>query len=150
MSIAFKKIKSIILLLITLSCFSQNGIEKKKINVFFHLKNKAINKICINKDSTEARFSIFVDKYQTKVARDKAMQDYYNDPRDRNSAGLPSFTVSFISFTKPVKIKSLTGINVLTMKQFRDKLFPQGYPMYFIYKSDEGYYLKWEVIGISY
>jgi hypothetical protein len=31
------------------------------------------------------------------------------------------------------------------MKQFRDKLFPQGHPMYFIYKSDEGCYLKWEV-----
>jgi hypothetical protein len=32
------------------------------------------------------------------------------------------------------------------MKQFRDKLFPQGHPMYFIYKSDEGCYLKWEDI----
>lgn len=150
MSITSIKIKSLILLLTTLSCFSQNEVKKKEINVFFHLKDKAINKIYINKDSTEAHFSIFVEKYQTKVSRDKAMQDYYNDPRDRNSAGLPSFTVSFISFNKPVKIKSLAGIKTLTIKQFRDKLFAQGYPMYFIYKSDEGCYLKWEVIHISY
>jgi hypothetical protein len=37
----------------------------------------------------------------------------------------------------------------MNMKQFRDKLFPQGHPMY-IYKSDEGCYLKWEVRHISY
>jgi hypothetical protein len=36
----------------------------------------------------------------------------------------------------------------MNMKQFRDKLFP-GHPMY-IYKSDEGCYLKWEVRHISY
>ena len=150
MSIALKKIKSILLLLFTVSCSSQNGVEKKEINVFFDLKDKAINKIYVNRDSTEARFSIYVEKYQTKVARDKATNDYYNDPRERNSAGIPSFTGSFISLNKPMKINSLEGIDILTLKQFRDKLFPQGYPMYFIYKSEEGCYLKWEVIHITY
>jgi hypothetical protein len=35
------------------------------------------------------------------------------------------------------------------MKQFRDKLFPQGHPMYFIYKSDEGMLFKMGVRHIS-
>jgi hypothetical protein len=59
----------------------------KKINVFFNLKK--INRIYVNKDSTEAHFSIYVEKYQK--ARDKATTDYYKDPSDRNSVGIPNF-----------------------------------------------------------
>ena len=151
MSIVHKKIKSLLLIsLVTISCYSQTEDEKKEINVFFNLKDKALNRIYVNKDSTEAHFSIYVEKYQTKKARDKATTDYYKDPSDRNSVGIPNFTVSFISFKKPTKTNSLKGIKILNMKQFRDKLFPQGHPMYFIYKSDEGCYLKWEVRHISY
>jgi hypothetical protein len=65
--------------LVTISCYSQTEDEKKEINVFFNLKDKALNRVYVNKDSTEAHFSIYV-KYQTKKARDKATTEYYKDP----------------------------------------------------------------------
>ena len=39
-----KEIKNLLFLLFTVSCFSQNEVEKKQSNVFFDLKDKAINK----------------------------------------------------------------------------------------------------------
>ena len=150
MSVALKKIKSLVVVLFTVSSFAQNKEEKKIINVFFKLNDKAINDIYINKDSTEAHFSIYVKKYQTKKARDKAKFEHYNDPQDHNSAGLPDFSISFSSFNKPTKLHSLKGVDFLTMNQFLAQSFPQGHPTYFIYKTDKGYYLKWDVIHISY
>jgi hypothetical protein len=43
---------------------------------FFNFKDKALNRIYVNKDS-EAHFSIYVEKYQTKKARVEATTDYY-------------------------------------------------------------------------
>jgi hypothetical protein len=150
MSITLKKIKSLVVVLFTVSCFAQNKEEKKIINIFFKLNDKAINDIYINKDSTQAHFSIYVKKYQTKKARDKAKLEHYNDPQDHNSAGLPDFSISFSSFNKPTKLHSLKEVDYLTMNQFRTQSFPKSQPMFFIYKSDKGYYLKWDVIHISY
>jgi hypothetical protein len=60
MSIVCKKNKSLLLIsLVTISCYSQT--EDEKINVFFNLKDKALNRIYVNKDSTEAHFSIYVE-----------------------------------------------------------------------------------------
>jgi hypothetical protein len=64
--------------LVTISCYSQTEDEKKEINVFFNLKDKALNRIYVNKDSTEAHFSIYVENTKLK-ARDKAT-NYYKDP----------------------------------------------------------------------
>jgi hypothetical protein len=73
MSIVHKKNKSLLLIsLVTISCYSQTEDKKKEVNVFFNLKDKALNRIYVNKDSTEAHFSIYVENTKLKKARDKA------------------------------------------------------------------------------
>jgi hypothetical protein len=62
-------------------------MKKKEINVFFNLKDKALNRIYVNKDSTEAHFSIYVEKYQTKKKTETKQLLIITKIRDRNSVG---------------------------------------------------------------
>jgi hypothetical protein len=43
-------------------------MKKKEINVFFNLKDKALNRY-VNKDSTEAHFSIYVENTKLKESK---------------------------------------------------------------------------------
>ena len=101
MSIILKKFIHLLILSSSIYCFSQVHSEKKEIIVYFDLKNKAINSYFVKKDSSEATFSVFLKGFEQKKARDKTMKDYKNEIGDTDSSGPPSFTVSFISFSKP-------------------------------------------------
>ena len=150
MSIIFRNIIYLFLFASIFNCSSQEHIERKELTVYLDLKDKAINSYFVKKDSSEAHFSIYTKGFETQKARDKAIKDYKKEIGDPDSTGPPSFTISFISFSKPQKMKTLKGIKYLTLNEFRDKLFPQGYPMYFICKTEKGNYIKWKVIHIEY
>lgn len=151
MSIILNKIIHLLILSSSIYCFSQVNSEKKEIIVYFDLKYKAINSYFVKIDSSEATFSIYTKGFETKKSRDQAVQKFKNKKEgDPDNRWIPNFTVSFISFSKPEKLKTIKETKYLTIDEFRNKLFPQGYPMYFIYKSRDGYYLKWKVIDIEY
>lgn len=150
MSVIIRKLFCLVLFVFSFFCLSQET-QKKEIIVYFGIKNKAINSFYVKKDSSEATFSIYAKGFETKKLRDQAVRKFKNKKEgDPDNRWIPDFTVSFISYSKPEKLKSIEKIKYLTMDEFRNNLFPQGYPMYFIYKSDNGNYLKWKVVHVEY
>ncbi|MNF90732.1 hypothetical protein D3C84_733110 [compost metagenome] len=150
MSIISRNIIRLFIFIFTFFCYSQEHSEKKEIVVYFDLKDKAINSCFVKTDSSEAHFSIYTKGFETQKSRNHAIKKFKKTEGDPDNRWLPDFTISFISFSKPEKLKTIKEVNYLTLNEFRSKLFPQGYPMYFVYKSEKGYYLKWEVTHIEY
>ena len=54
-------------------------------------------------DSTSCSFSLYINSYESIEKRKKATKDYKRRNRkDANFSELPTFSISFISFNKPV------------------------------------------------
>ncbi|TDD78447.1 hypothetical protein [Flavobacterium caseinilyticum] len=141
----------ITLLLLSFCCisFAQES-KQQKITIFLDFNDKLSVEYSINKDTTSTSFGIFFEKYQTKEARDKATKDHYNDIRDRNSAGLPDFSVNLYVFSlKPEKLNSLDCIDYITVKQFRENNYKTTSPTYIIHKLKDGTYLKWKTFTMN-
>lgn len=143
--------KTTILLFLSIcyiSCAQES--KKEKTTILLDLNDKITGKYGFNNDTTAATFAIYFEQYQTKKVRDKAMKDYYDDPRDRNSAGLPNFSVNLSVFgLKPEKLKSLDCIKYITVKQFRESGYKTTAPTYIIHKLKDGKYLRWKTYTLN-
>ena len=128
--------------------FSQQQEKKTFVTIYINdLKDKALEGFSISKDTTTAHFSIYAKGFESKTNREKAIKEYYEGPE--NSNGEPTFIITFYAFSsgpifKPKRLKSLKGIKFITLKEFRDKNYPESYPTYIIHKLKDGTYLKWE------
>ena len=113
-------IKKIILTLFISSFYLSFAQEKKErtfMTIYIDLKDESLESYNINKDSCNVHFSIYIEKYESKKERDKAIQKYKNRIGDPDSVGLPSFSFAFYAFNqKPERIKSLDGIKYITIK----------------------------------
>ncbi|MFT5252303.1 MAG: hypothetical protein ACI87N_001310 [Flavobacteriales bacterium] len=139
--------KTILIFILSFSCMS---FAQEKTTIFLDLNDKITGKYSFGKDTTSATFAIYIEKYQTKEARDKATNEYYKDPRDRNSAGLPSFSVNLSVFgIKPEKLKSINCIKYLTVEEFRENGYKTTAPTYIIHKLNDGTYLKWKTYTLN-
>ncbi|RKS15788.1 hypothetical protein [Flavobacterium sp. 120] len=145
-------IKNTILFLSLTLCFFAYAQESKnqKTTIFVDFNDQKTGEYSINNDTTSASFVIYIEKYQTKEARDKATTTYYNDPIDRNSVGIPSFSVNLYSFnSKPTKLKYLDCIKYMTVNQFIKKGYKTTSPTYVIHKLKDGTYLKWKTFTMN-
>lgn len=140
-------IKNIILSLSLLlySVFYAQESKNQKTTILVDLNDQITGKYSFNNDTTSASFVIYIKKYQTKEARDKATAAHYNDPIDRNSVGIPSFSLNLYSFnTKPTRLKTLECTKYITIKQFTNKGYKTTNPTYVIHQLKDGTYLKWK------
>jgi hypothetical protein len=147
MSVVIKKIILILFMGSFSFTFSQEQKERKYITIFIDLKDKALKGYSISRDTMKAHFSIYVKGFESKANREKAIREYYQGPE--NSNGEPSFIITFYAFEsgpifKPERLKSLDEIKYITLKEFRDRNYPQSSPTYIIHKLKDGTYLKWE------
>jgi hypothetical protein len=142
---------TILLFFLSFSCISfSQDTGKQKTTIYLDFNDKALKEYYIDKDTTSAFFNIYIERYQTKEARDKVTNEYYNDPRDRNSVGIPSFSIGFYVFDlKPEKLKSLDCIKYITVKQFRENGYKTTSPTYVIHKLKDGIYLKWKTYTLN-
>jgi hypothetical protein len=141
----------ITLLLLSFCCisFAQES-KNKKTTIFVDLNDQITGKYSFNNDTTSASFVIYIKKYQTKEARDKATAAHYNDPIDRNSVGIPSFSLNLYSFnTKPTRLKTLECTKYITIKQFTNKGYKTTNPTYVIHQLKDGTYLKWKTFTLN-
>lgn len=144
------KTTTILLFLSFCSISFAQELKQEKTTILLDLNDKITGKYGFNNDTTAATFAIYFEKYQTKKARDKATKDHYNDPRDRNSAGLPNFSVNLSVFgLKPEKLKSLDCIKYITVKQFRESGYKTTAPTYIIHKLKDGTYLRWKTYTLN-
>jgi hypothetical protein len=148
-------IKKTFFILFTSSFFlsySQEQKERKYVTILIDLNDKALKGYLINKDTSKARFSIYIKGFESKANREKAIKKYYQGVKDSN--GEPTFNITFYAFEsepifKPERIKSLNGIKYITLKEFRDKNYAHSSPTYIIHKLKDGTYLKWETITLD-
>jgi hypothetical protein len=125
--------------------FAQVKKERNYITIYIDLKDKAVRSYSIYKDTMGASFSIYIEKYESKKERDKAIQKYKNRIGDPDSVGLPSFSFAFYVFNrKPEKLKSLDGIKYITIKEFRKNNYKTTSPTFIIHKLKDGTYLRWK------
>lgn len=120
---------------------SQEHYKYNRNSIYLNLNDKALESYEIDKDTLNARFSIYYKKYESKKARDKATNIYNESVKNRRTSGenpsevrLPVFSISFLVFNeKPEKLKSLTGTKFITIKQFRDNNYITSNPTYIIH-----------------
>ena len=137
--------------------FSQEHNEYNRSSIYINLNDKTIEKYSINKDTTSASFSIYYKKYESRKERDKAIKIYNSRVKNIRTSGenpsevvLPNFSISFLVFNeKPEKLKSLQGIDFITLKQFRDNNYVTSNPTYIIHKLKNGTYLRWLAITMD-
>lgn len=154
MSIIIKKLFLVMFISFSALSFSQQQEKKTFVTIYINdLKDKALEGFSISKDTTTAHFSIYAKGFESKTNREKAIKEYYEGPE--NSNGEPTFIITFYAISsgpifKPKRLKSLKGIKFITLKEFRDKNYPESYPTYIIHKLKDGTYLKWETNTIEY
>lgn len=135
----------IFVLLFSFLCFSQKTEKRNNLIIFLDLKDKTIKEYTIDKDTLNAFFNIYIEKYQSQKERDKAIKNYQNQIGDPNSAGIPDFSIGFYAFDrKPEYLKSLDGIRYITIKEFRKTNYHTTSPTYIIHKLKNGNYLMWK------
>lgn len=125
--------------------FSQEQNEPKSVIIYINLKDKALESYTIDKDTTGASFSVYLKGYESKKKRENALKRYNNLIGDPSSESFPVFSIAFYVFSrKPERIKSLAGVEYITLKEFRDSNYPETSPTYIIHKLKDGTFLKWE------
>jgi hypothetical protein len=144
-----KKIISYICLGFFCLSFSQQANNQKLTTVLINLHDKSVANYHINKTKTEAEFSFYLKGYETKTAREEGIRKSKNGLA--TSLGIPSFIFSLYSSTvfspdgiKPEKLKTLKGLNYITLKEFQNNNYQSTNSVYIIHKLDDGTYLKWK------
>lgn len=120
--------------------------------VLLDLKSKAMRAYTIDKDTAGAHFSIYIKKYESRKAREKATEIYNDKVKSRRTSGenpsevrLPDFSKGLYVFNrKPEKLKSLRAVKFINIKQFQDSIYLVKDPIYIIHKLKDGTYLKWK------
>jgi hypothetical protein len=144
-----KKIISIFCLGFFCLSFSQEADNQKLTTVLINLHDKSVANYHINKTRTEAQFSFYLKGYETKIAREEGIRKSKNGLA--TSLGIPTFRVSLYSSTvfspkgiKPEKLKTLKGLNYITLKEFQNNNYQSTNSVYIIHKLNDGTYLKWK------
>jgi hypothetical protein len=144
-----KKIITFICLGLFCLTFSQEANNQKLTTVLIDLHDKSVANYYINKTKTKAEFSFYLKGYETKIAREKGIRKSKNGLA--TSLGIPSFIFSLYSSTafspngiKPERLKTLIGLNYITLKEFQKNNYQSTKSVYIIHKLAEGTYLKWK------
>lgn len=150
-SIVIRKIIYIVFICSFYLSFSQNDGRKLVTIYIDNLKHKALEGYSISKDTTSAHFSIYMKGFEIMRNRERAIKEYYKGPE--TSLGEPTFVFTFTAFlfkpvVKPERIKSLNGITYITVKEFRNRNYPESSPTYIIHKLKDGSYLRWKTMFI--
>lgn len=140
----------IIIILLFCSCltFSQKNNNSESLNILIVQGEKQIESLIINKDTTRCSISFYINGFETKKKREKAICSYKKNAKN-NSLGLPTFSINFISSWKPEKLVSLNGIDYISITEFIKSNLKTTNPTFIILKQNDGSYLKWKVIILS-
>jgi hypothetical protein len=137
--------------------YSQINKSKDYSILYIDLNDRALESYQINKDTTIASFSIYIAKYESKKAREKAKKQYdfeikniKNYKGDPDNISLPNFSISFYAYNIiPERLKTLKGVNYTTIEDFRKKNYKTMSPTYIIHRLNDGTYLKWKTYTIE-
>lgn len=138
-------------LIIVILIFSFNCIyaqEKSLSNndiILINPKDPLLAYYSVTKDTTRASISIYINGYQSKKKREKITSEYKLKTNRKRAAytKLPTFSVNFLSITKPQKLTSLDGFDYITANEF-DPYSKIASPIYLIMRQNDGTYLKWK------
>ncbi|TDE01361.1 hypothetical protein [Flavobacterium sandaracinum] len=142
-----------LIILICFGCFcmsfSQEAENQLNTTVFINLNDKSVANFCINKSMTKAQFNFYLKGYKTKYEREEGIRKSKNGLA--TSLGIPTFIFSLYSSTvfspkgiKPEKLKTLKGLNYITLKEFQNNSYQSTNSVYIIHKLNDGTYLKWK------
>jgi hypothetical protein len=134
--------------------FSQEMKKREYTTVLIDFKDISLAHYCINKSMTKAEFSFYLKGYETKHAREEGVRKSKNGRA--TSLGIPTFIFTLYSSTifspkpeKPEKLKTLEGINYITLKEFQRNNYQCTSSVYIIHKLKDGTYLKWKTYYLS-
>jgi hypothetical protein len=101
----------------------------------------------VTKDTSRASISIYINGFESKKKREKVMMEYKKKTNSKNNSdiALQTFSANFLSFTKPEKLNSLNGIDLILLNQFNPYIQISN-PTYLIVKQNDGTYLKWKAM----
>ncbi|WP_157498585.1 hypothetical protein [Flavobacterium sp. F52] len=124
--------------------FSQNKKCNDNRPFLVTLNDPLVAYYSINKDTSMVSISFYVNGYESKQKRDKAIkarQDQWNKQKRRDYVRLPTFSVNYFDIGKPEKLITL-GYDYQTLNEFK------GVPsrICIIVRQDDGSYLKWSPI----
>lgn len=118
--------------------------------IYIDLKDKIVRKYSIDRDTLGSYFSIYIHGYGSRKVRDKANYEYNHRIGDPDSSGPPTFSIGFYAFnTRPERLKTLKGVNYVTIDEFRKNGYKTMSPTYIIHKLKDGTYLKWKTYTIE-
>jgi hypothetical protein len=111
--------------------------------IYIDLNNKTIRNYSIDRDTLGCYFSIYIYGYESKEVREKANYNYNHRIGDPDNSGPPTFSIGFYTFnTRPERLKTLKGVNYITLDDFRKNNYKTMSPTYIIHKLKDGTYLK--------
>jgi hypothetical protein len=146
-------IKIILFVVLGLSFSTMYSQIKKNKNysiLYIDFNDKALESHHINVDTTTASFSIYIEKYETKKAREKANYEYNHRIGNPDSSGPPTFSIGLYAFnSSPERLKTLKGVNYITIDDFRKNGYKTMSPTYIIHKLKDGTYLQWKTYTIE-
>lgn len=143
------KTKIIILLIFHFfSSYSQNNTNIKQQYIRVVKGDKQIESLIVNKDTTSFSISIYINGFESKKKREKALS-YHKKKNFKKNLLLPSFTINFISSWKPEKLFSIVDIEHISVKEFANSNLEITHPTYILLEQDDGSYLKWKVFHLA-
>ena len=123
--------------------YSQNNKDSDKLNILVVSNESLIETLKTNKDTTSLSVSIYINGYELKENRTKSIEEYSKNKGTSNSIGMPTFSINFVSLTKPEVLETLCNINYISAKEFVEGNLRTTNPTYIIYKQKNGLYLRW-------
>lgn len=148
--VRIKRILFVVLGLHLSTMYCQIKKSKDYSLLYIDFKDKELESHHINADTTTASFSVYIEKYETKKARDKANYEYNHRVGDPDSSGPPTFSINLYAFnSSPERLKTLKGVNYITIDDFRKNGHKRMSPTYIIHKLKDGTYLKWKTYTIE-
>lgn len=135
------KILNLFFLFLFLPIIAQNvNMELQVIKV--DLSSKILASYDISKDSTSAAFNIYINGYECKKKREKAMAEF----EQNTSFTSPNFIISF-SATRLKAIKNLDGLKLVNVEDFAKGNLSNTTPCYILYKYKNNYVI-WQAVAL--
>lgn len=118
-------------------------------SILVNPKDSLLAYYSVSKDSLCTSLSLYINGYESKQKREKIISQYQKNVKGKRDSylRLPTFSVNFLSMTKPEKIYSLDSLNYITTKEFNNyDTIP--IPSYFIIPQKDGTYLRWRAVAV--
>ena len=139
--------KKIIIFILTVSfniVSSQQTILNDNITVLVKPADTFISHL--SADLSGMSIGVYINGFESKKKREKLMAKYKKEINGGRGVYVtpPTFSVNFLSFSKPEKLTSLDGTSYILPQELN--IYKICNPTYFILTQSDGTYLKWSAV----